>query len=249
MRILFLGNNYNPISTECLQALLETRIGQVMAGVWDPAGEGLLRTVKNGLRTRGPIFVFRKGVQLLGAKAHCLVQPLGILPSRAATLEGLARQWNIPVRRCGTLRSPEELQLIRRFAPDLVVVAAFSRILKPELLRIPALGCINMHPSLLPKYRGPNPFYWALANGESETGVTVHYVDEGIDSGDIILQRSFRIERDDTEYSLRDKSALIGARLLVEAVGLIRDGLASPQPQNHAEATYFSHPPRGASLL
>ena len=111
------------------------------------------------------------------------------------------------------------------------------------------MGIVNVHPSLLPRYRGPNPLYWVLDRGERETGVTVHYVDEGIDTGDIILQETLAIGPGDTEITLQRRSATLGAELLVRAVTLIAGGGAPRRAQRHAAATYYPSPPRGASRL
>lgn len=249
MRILFLGNNYNPISVACLQALVEGGFDVGLAGAWDPVRGSLVRTVRNSARTFGLGFVVRKGLELAKTRVRALLGRFGVVPSGVLTMEEVGRQSGVPLFRCRKLRSPEELEPIRRLGPDLIVVAAFSCILGKDLLRIPALGCINIHASLLPKYRGPNPFYWVLRNGERETGVTAHFIDEGIDTGDIVLQRVFPIESKDTEVTLRDKSAKVSAEVLVDVLRAIRNGTVSPRKQNEGEATYFSHPPVGASKL
>jgi methionyl-tRNA formyltransferase len=138
---------------------------------------------------------------------------------------------------------------IEQFRPDLITVANFSQIIRPGLLSAASLGVINLHPSLLPKYRGPMPFFWVLKNGETRSGVTVHFVDEGVDTGDIILQAEVEVKANDTEASLRQRSIAIGAPLLVEAVESVLDGSATRTPQNESEMSYDGFPPRGASRL
>src|SRR5207302_961380 len=131
----------------------------------------------------------------------------------------------------------------------LIVVANYSHILKHALISIPRLGCINVHASLLPAYRGPSPLYWVLANREKVTGVTIHYIDERIDSGDIILQRQLVIRPGETEFTLCERSARVAADLLGEAIPLLLSEKASRIPQDHSAATYYSFPPKAASFL
>ena len=122
-------------------------------------------------------------------------------------------------------------------APELIVVVAFGQILKEQLLRLPPRGCVNVHASLLPKYRGAAPIQWALANGETVTGVTTMYMDRRLDAGDIILQSEVAIAPEDTSGTLHDRLAQVGADLLARTVALLRAGQAPRQPQNEAEAT------------
>ena len=141
------------------------------------------------------------------------------------------------------INAPESVARLRALAPDVIMVAAFMQILKPAVIAVPPLVCINAHPSLLPRYRGPAPLYWARKNRERAIGVTVHYIDECVDTGDIIVQESFAIEAGDNNRSLRAKSAATGARLLVETVRRLAAGETLPRrPQDHTQATYFRLP-------
>lgn len=158
---------------------------------------------------------------------------LGACPVKAR-LEDRA----IPVLTPSNVNTPESLAALRELRPDLLVVVAYGQLLKPELLAIPATACINVHGSLLPKYRGAAPIQWALANGEPVSGVTTMYVNERMDAGDIILRREVAIAADDTGGTLHDRLALAGADLLRETVDLIRTGQAPRLPQNQAEATF-----------
>ncbi|MDD4754014.1 MAG: methionyl-tRNA formyltransferase [Desulfitobacteriaceae bacterium] len=144
----------------------------------------------------------------------------------------------IPIYQPGKVNSPEFIQQMRELKPDLAIVVAFGQILKPDLLNIPPLGCINVHASLLPKYRGSAPIHWAIINGEKETGVTTMYLDPGMDTGDMILAEKVLIADDDTVGSLHDKLALAGAEILGETVQLIAQGKAPRAPQDHEDATY-----------
>lgn len=137
-----------------------------------------------------------------------------------------------------TLKSGEALERLSALKPELIVVAAYGKILPKEILDLPRLGCINVHSSLLPRYRGAAPINWAILNGETETGVTIMYMAEGLDTGDIISQRATAIDPDETVESLHDRLALLGAELLGETVAAIGAGTAQRVPQNDAESCY-----------
>lgn len=136
------------------------------------------------------------------------------------------------------VREPEFIDLVRDMAPDAIVVAAFGQLLPKELLDIPKYGCINVHGSLLPKYRGAAPIQYSIIDGEEETGITIMHMDVGLDTGDMILQARTPIDKDETGGSLHDKLAILGGDLLVEALEKISDGTAPRIPQEDAKATY-----------
>lgn len=130
------------------------------------------------------------------------------------------------------------IDIIKNLKPDLIVVAAYGKILPEALLQIPPLGAINVHSSLLPKYRGAAPINWAILNGESKTGVTIMYMAKELDAGDIILQKSTEIQAQETAQDLTLRLAELGAEVLSEALGLLAAGTASRTPQNEQEQTY-----------
>lgn len=148
-----------------------------------------------------------------------------------------AQVHNIPVFQPEKLRDGTALETIRQLAPDLIVVAAYGRILPQEILDYPQLGCINVHSSLLPKYRGAAPINWAILNGEAETGVTIMHMAPALDAGDIIAQRATPIDPDETAEALYDRLARLGADLLVETLPHLADGTASRIPQAEDQAT------------
>ncbi len=137
-----------------------------------------------------------------------------------------------------TIRSDVFIDAIRDRRPDLLVVVAFGRILPKILLEIPAYGAVNVHASLLPKYRGPAPIQWAVINGESVTGVTTMLMDKGMDTGEILLQSEVNISPGDTAGDLHDKLAIAGGDLLAETIDAFGKNMIQPVPQNHAKATY-----------
>ncbi len=137
-----------------------------------------------------------------------------------------------------SINAPESLERLRSLAPDLMVVVAYGQLLKPALLSIPRMGCINVHGSLLPKYRGAAPIQWAVANGERVTGVTTMFINERMDAGDIILKREVPVGPEDSGGALQDVMARVGAELLGTTVALLRAGKAPRVPQEEAAATY-----------
>jgi methionyl-tRNA formyltransferase len=136
------------------------------------------------------------------------------------------------------VKEPDFLEKIKAMAPEAIVVAAFGQILPKALLDIPEFGCINVHASLLPKYRGAAPIQYSIIDGEEETGITIMYMDVGIDTGDIILQEKLPISPQETGGSLFDKLKVLGAGLLLEALRGIEDGTAVRTPQDNDRATY-----------
>jgi methionyl-tRNA formyltransferase len=136
------------------------------------------------------------------------------------------------------VKEPDFLEKIKALAPEAIVVAAFGQILPKALLDIPEFGCINVHASLLPKYRGAAPIQYSIIDGEEETGITIMYMDAGIDTGDIILQEKLPISPQETGGSLFDKLKVLGAGLLLEALRGIEDGTAVRTPQDNDGATY-----------
>jgi methionyl-tRNA formyltransferase len=149
----------------------------------------------------------------------------------------LAQQSQIPLLQPLKMKDPEFLQTLVGWKPDLIAVAAFGRILPPAILSLPSLGCINVHGSLLPKYRGAGPIQWAIINGETETGITTMQMDEGMDTGAMLLQEAIPITSDDTAGSLSERLAQLGGRLLVETIARLKAGTLVPRPQDASQAT------------
>ena len=151
----------------------------------------------------------------------------------------VAVKYDIPVYQPVTLRNNEEaLSLIKTTAPDLIVVAAYGKILPETMLDLPKYGCINVHGSLLPKYRGAAPIQWAVINGDKVTGVTIQYLGVGIDTGDMIAKREMEIGENETSGELFDRMKTVGAELLIDTVTEIENGTAKREPQNESEATH-----------
>lgn len=149
----------------------------------------------------------------------------------------LAEQAGIPVLQPESIRTDEFFEIIRSFEPDLMVVVAYGKILPGRLLRLPRWGTINVHGSLLPKYRGAAPVQRALLNGEAETGVTIMQMDEGVDTGDILLPARLPITDEDTSGSLADKLARLGSEALIEAIARLKEGGLPAIKQDEAQAS------------
>ncbi len=158
----------------------------------------------------------------------------------APPVKSLALEYGIPIFQPKTLREGAAEE-IRALAPELIVVVAYGRILPPEVLDIPPKGCINLHVSLLPKYRGAAPVQWAVLNGDKETGVSIMYLDEGLDTGDILRVAPLAIGENETSGELFDRVTALGAKTLLEAMDSIAAGTAVRVPQDHTKAT--SAPP------
>ncbi len=136
------------------------------------------------------------------------------------------------------LRAPEAMDQLRLWAPDLIVVAAFGQILRPDVLALPPRECVNVHASLLPRWRGAAPIQAAILAGDSETGVTIMQMDKGVDTGAMLSQRTIPVEAEDTTGSLFDKLSHLGADLLIETLPRYLSGELQPQPQDESKATY-----------
>ena len=136
------------------------------------------------------------------------------------------------------VRAPAFLEIFSGLAPDMVVLVAFGQILPKEMIDGPPLGCVNVHPSLLPRYRGAAPMNWALIRGEEKTGITIMRMDEGVDSGDILLQEETPIEPGETYDHLHDRLAVLGAQCLLRTIEGLAAGTVRPVPQDHSLATF-----------
>ncbi len=194
------------------------------------------------LRKAGLSFVVRKGVEiLLGRAAPCFLQLAGKRP-RIRSLKQMARQFSVPLVSSKNVNSRECISVLRGWQPDLIVSVYLNQLIRPKLIKLPSKGVINVHGALLPKNRGLFPYFWALANGDGQSGVTVHWVDSKFDNGAILLQRPLPISHQETVVSLARKTAELGAELLVEAVELIAAGNPLRQRQEPVGASYFSWP-------
>lgn len=149
-----------------------------------------------------------------------------------------ALKHNIPVFQPEKIKDEPFITAISNFSPDVIAVVAYGKILPKAILDIPPKGCINVHASILPKYRGAAPINWAIINGEKETGITTMLLDEGMDTGDMLLTEKVEIRDDDTTSSLHDRLKYIGADLLIKTIKDIKSETIRPIPQDDSQATY-----------
>lgn len=149
----------------------------------------------------------------------------------------LAIERQFPFHQPKRVRDPAFIETLKGLQPDVIVVAAYGQILPTAILTLPKLGCINIHASLLPSYRGAAPINWAIIRGDQETGITVMQMDEGMDTGDILMQDSIPIGPDDTAGTLTEKLSALGAKMIATALPLFASGSLKPRTQDHAQAS------------
>lgn len=194
---------------------------------------------------------------LLASKKHSVVgvitqpdKPAGRdLKPRMSAIKQIALAQNLSVQQPEKLRNAAALEDLRALAPDLMVVAAYGQILPKSVLETPRLGCLNLHASLLPRHRGASPIHAAILAGDRETGITVMYMDEGLDTGDILLAKPLTIGPDETTGQLHDRLADLAAPCLLEALDLLEQGNAPRVPQDNALATYAAKLKKTDGLL
>lgn len=153
-----------------------------------------------------------------------------------------AQEYNIPVYQPVSLRKGEDaeagMKLLKELSPDLIVVTAYGQILPEEILNLPKYGCINIHASLLPAYRGAAPINWCILNGETKTGVTSMQMDKGLDTGDMLLRRETEIGENETYQELYDRLAVMGGEVLADTLKAVEEGTLSPEKQDDSLSCY-----------
>ncbi|AHM56768.1 methionyl-tRNA formyltransferase Fmt [Peptoclostridium acidaminophilum DSM 3953] len=158
---------------------------------------------------------------------------LAMSPVKEAALKS-----GIEVFQPENVKSPEFVEKLREMAPDVIVVVAFGQILSKDILDIPKYGCINVHASLLPKYRGAAPINWVIINGENETGITTMLMDEGLDTGDMLIKESLQIGENETASELHDRLSKLGAAVLGNTLAKLEEGSLTREKQSDAESSY-----------
>ena len=160
-----------------------------------------------------------------------------------------ALKHELPVFQPRRIKTPEAVEELKKWEADIFVVAAFGQILSKEILDMPRFGCINIHASLLPKYRGAAPIQWAVMNGDRESGVTIQQMNEGVDTGDIILQKTILLAPKETGESLFDRLAVLGAETVVEALSQFENGTVTRTPQKEEESSHVGMLTKEMGLL
>jgi methionyl-tRNA formyltransferase len=228
-----------------LDAVCRARGGEVVAMIILPAfNEGMRATAERLYEFYGPVDFVRLGVRFAGAALADRVNAW--LPlTRPYSAADVARRYGVPIHRPAKINAPGFVRTLREESrPDLLVSSAASQVLRRAVLDTPRLGCINMHSAPLPRYQGMMPNFWTMVHGESEAAVTIHYMVEKLDAGDIILQVPVPILAADSLHDLMVRSKEIGVRALLEAIEQIEKGTAQRRPMDANGASYFSFPTR-----
>lgn len=155
----------------------------------------------------------------------------------APPVKAVALQLGVPLYQPKRVREPMFIDVLRKLNPDVIVVAAYGQILPKEVLTMPKYGCINIHASLLPAYRGAAPINWAIIRGDTETGITIMQMDEGMDTGAVLMQDSLPIGPRDTSGTLTETLSTLGARLITKTLPLVQSGILKPMAQDESKAT------------
>jgi len=180
----------------------------------------------------------------LEAAYHKFLQVIN--PSKYYSVSKIIKKYNLPHYKIDDLGDSRTVDLIKKKDPDLLVSIYFNLIIKKDILKIPKNGCINIHRALLPRYRGPSSAFWQLSNNEKNTGVTIHYIDAGVDSGSVLSQKFFKINPKDTLHSLCYKSAFIGGGMLIDVINKIEKGNIKGIRQDDKKATSHTFPTKKA---
>ena len=244
MRIVILTYEslYSNIMTE---RLLREFPGQVVGIVRSDClvyGKSLPGGLAHLLKRTGLRFVGRKAMELFQSRATAILFKLLGREPKTHSLRDIHRLYNVPVIGSENVNSPETIAQLKAWQPDLVLSIYLNQLIKRELINLPAQGVLNIHPALLPRHRGLFPYFWVIAGGERETGVTVHWVDEKFDTGHLLLQEKITVGPGETITSLSYKSSLVGADMLVKAINLVAGGNPPRIVQDHTQASYHSWP-------
>ena len=186
------------------------------------------------------------GVVMPGAEPNSELQNIGGIPivqnANHSTIEKLALEFHIPVSYVQDVSSDKFHNEVQQYKPDYILVACFPKKLPPQIWQMPKIACLNLHPSLLPAYRGPYPIFWQLKNGEMKTGITLHLVNDEIDAGDIVLQKEIPLRAGMRGRAIDTKLGEFGAKLFLEALRLYQLNNINIQPQSWIQASYMPVP-------
>ncbi len=227
-----------------LALVLRERVDIV--GVVILPGELSVRNTRKYLDLMGPKDFAGHALRHVGQRTLDLAFPSGH-NGRFHSVKAVARRHGVPVFRPRNINDDDSRATLRTWGVDLLVSIAAPQIFRAELLALPGHGCINVHNGLLPQYQGMLPSFWVLANDEPYTGTTVHYMNERIDAGNIIVQERVPITAEDTVHSLFHRTKVdVAPRLLLQAISLIEEGRAEPIAVDWSAATYYSFPDKAA---
>jgi methionyl-tRNA formyltransferase len=228
-----------------LDALCTVQQKDIVALIILPSfNEGLGATAKRLYEFYGPWDFTRLSGRFIWARIADNLNRLATL-TRPYSAVDVARRYDIPIYQPPKINATEFITTLRdEIRPDLLISVAASQVLKQRVLEVPPLGCINLHSAPLPRYQGMMPNFWTMLHDEPEAAVTVHYMVEKLDAGDIIVQLPVPIYPTDSLHNLMVRSKQIGIQALLEAVEQIEQGVVQGQPMDASQATYFSFPKR-----
>ncbi|MBD3291407.1 MAG: hypothetical protein GF393_00675 [Armatimonadia bacterium] len=218
-----------PLLLDSLLAEKRDRIASIFVAE-DPRAEGLLSTIRRWGSVFDPLAFVRYGFRYVGAKLS------------GAGPEKVARDHGVPVEAVADINAPEFLEHLGEMGVDVILSVSCPQIFREEILALPPMGCVNVHAAPLPRYRGMLPTFWVLYEGERETAVTVHYMNDALDDGPIILQEAVPIPGGETQANLMRRCKIVGARLLSQAIDLMEMGEVRTRENPREEATYYSFP-------
>jgi methionyl-tRNA formyltransferase len=194
------------------------------------------------LRKAGLRFVGRKALELFQSRATAIAFKLIGRKPKVHSLRDMRTIYQVPIIGSTNVNSKATRAQIKDWQPDLILSIYLNQLIKSRLIDLPTQGTLNIHPALLPRNRGLWPYFWVFANGDTETGVTIHWVDKSFDTGEVLLQEKIAIQPDDTITSLSYKSSVVGADMLVKAVQLVESGNPPRITQDEQQASYYSIP-------
>lgn len=230
---LYLPDSIDYILRNCQHEILE------VCTLLNPTTVSVVKNLSRFLRAFGLLPLFTYARHRIPAIFQRLLSTSGIFSVKDA-----AKNSGFAYRSVDDANSPEFLSRVQELAPDLIVTISPTQILKKSILQIPRLGIINVHSSFLPRHRGLYPVYWAMANGDDEVGVSIHHIDEGIDTGDVLLQEGFSLAGVATLHDAMKKAKALGARLMVSAIDGIAAGRLSRTTTDAESGSYHSFPDR-----
>lgn len=244
MRIVILTYEslYSNLMTE---RLLKEFPGQVAGVVRSDCliyGKSLPAALLHLLKQTGLRFVGRKALELFQSRATAIIFRLIRRQPKIHSLRDMRTRYGVPVIGSTDVNNPETFRQIQAWQPDLIISIYLNQLIKSDLINLPPKGVLNIHPALLPRHRGLFPYFWVIVAGETETGVTIHWVDEKYDTGHLLLQEKISVEPTDTITSLSYRSSVLGAEMLVKAVRLVAAGNPPRIPQDHPKASYHTWP-------
>jgi folate-dependent phosphoribosylglycinamide formyltransferase PurN len=254
MRVLLFTTRQHMYANYLVKSLLENQDGYEIVGIIESKvllpGKGYFESLWKYLHTSGLLFFITQSTKMLFFRLGCAFNSLMGSQDNKSNFFSYARMlkpMGIPAYGSKNVNSRKCQQQIQSLNPDLIIILLFGQILSARTISLPAKGVINFHPSYLPDYRGLMPIFWAMANNELNGGVTLHFVDTGIDTGPVISRSIVPIRREDTEHSFYARCCVIGKDMLLEAIGIVKTGNISviKTPQD-AKGTYFSVPTVGA---